>query len=100
MSEILDAVLEMASGLHSKGIIDARKMKKYQELCEPIPDYTSEEVAEIRKRNNLSQAGLASLFEVSPATVRSWEQGQRRIQGPSKKLLNLLERKGLKVLLN
>jgi len=100
MSDILDAVLEMASSLHSTGVIDARKMRKYQALCEPLPDYTSEDVAEIRKEHHLSQVALASLFGVSPATVRSWEQGKRRIQGPSKKLLSLLERKGLKVLLN
>lgn len=39
-SKILEAVHETAQGLHKLGLIDKRKMQKYDALClQPIPDY-------------------------------------------------------------
>ena len=35
----------------------------------------------------------------SPSTLRKWEIGEKRPSGPSLKLLNLLERKGLAAIL-
>ena len=37
-SRILDAVRETATGLHEAGLIDMRRMQKYEELClTPVP---------------------------------------------------------------
>jgi len=47
----------------------------------------------------VSQAALAAILNTSLSTVRQWEIGEKRPSGPSVKLLNLLDRKGLQALL-
>lgn len=99
-SPILEAVHETASDLQRLGFIDQRKMRKFDALClDPIPDYDSEKIRALRGRFNLSQAVLASVLNTSLSTVRQWEVGQKHPSGPSQKLLNLLERKGLEALI-
>jgi len=99
-SAIFDAVHETALDLHKLGFIDQRKMRKYDLLCvNPIPDYDSIKIRALRERFKLSQAVLASVLNTSLSTVRQWEIGDKHPSGPSQKLLNLLERKGLEVLI-
>ena len=99
-SRILDAVHEGAQDLHSAGFIDKRRMREYDALClAPIPDYSSKRIRALRDRHKLSQAVLASMLNTSLSTVRQWEIGEKRPSGPSLKLLNLLDRKGLEALI-
>ncbi len=99
-SRILDTVLEGARDLHSAGFIDKRRMREYEVLClAPIPDYSSKRIRALRGRHKLSQAVLASMLNTSLSTVRQWEIGEKRPSGPSLKLLNLLDRKGLEALI-
>ena len=99
-SDILEAVHETASGLHHEGFIDQRKMRQYDALClEPISDYDSEKIRSIRARYKISQAVLASLLNTSTSSVRQWETGSKHPSGPTRKLLHLLEHKGLEALL-
>ena len=99
-SRILDAVHETAADLHRLGFIDKRKMNKFDALClAPIPDYDSGQIRALRDRLQLSQAVLASVLNTSVSTVRKWEIGEKHPSGPSLKLLNLLERKGLEAVL-
>ncbi|HEY9722474.1 MAG TPA: helix-turn-helix domain-containing protein [Oscillatoriaceae cyanobacterium] len=96
---MLDAVHETASDLYASGLIDRRRMREYDALClEPIEAYTSEKIVALRKRHHLSQAVLASVLNISVSTVRQWEIGAKRPSGPSLKLLDLLDRKGLEAL--
>lgn len=82
------------------GFIDKRKMQKLSALClEPIPAYDSARIRALREQLNLSQVVLASVLNTSPSTVRKWEIGEKHPGGPSLKLLNLLERKGLAAVL-
>ena len=49
----------------------------------------------------VSQAVFAAYLNTSPSTVQKWERGEKKPNGPSLKLLkllNLVERKGLEVL--
>jgi len=93
-------VHETAVDLHRLGFIDQRKMRKYDALClAPIPTYGSEQIRSLRDRYQLSQAVLASLLNTSLSTVRQWELGDKHPSGPSQKLLNLLERKGMEALI-
>ncbi len=99
-SRILEAVHETASDLHRLGFIDKRKMQKYDVLCmEPIPEYGAERIRALRKNLHLSQAVLAAVLNTSLSTVRKWEIGDKKPSGPSLKLLDLIERKGLDAVL-
>jgi len=51
-----------------------------------------EDIAAIRKRTGLSQAAFARQIGVSVATLRNWEQGRRRPDGPARVLLALVAR--------
>ncbi|CAK8716459.1 hypothetical protein KKHLCK_05585 [Candidatus Electrothrix laxa] len=64
-----------------------------------IQEYSPEQIISIRKRFKLSQAALASIFNISPSTVRKWELGDKKPAGASRKLLDIIERKGLEALI-
>ncbi len=44
---------------------------------------------EIRSKFNLTQDEFANLLNISVATLRNWEQGRRRPEGPARVLLNV-----------
>ncbi|MGH8682193.1 MAG: helix-turn-helix domain-containing protein [Burkholderiales bacterium] len=99
-SRILGAVRATAHDLRSAGFIDKRRMREYGALClAPVPDYSSRKIRALRARHRLSQAVLASVLNTSLSTVRQWEIGEKRPSGPSLKLLDLLDRKGLEALI-
>jgi putative transcriptional regulator len=50
------------------------------------------DVAATRARLGLSQGDFAAAFGVSAATVRNWEQGRRRPDGPARVLLAVVDR--------
>lgn len=54
----------------------------------PEPD-----VAAIRARAGLSQAEFARSIGVAVGTVRGWEQGRRKPEGPARVLLALIEKR-------
>ena len=99
-SPILEAVHETAGDLHRLGFIDQRKMRKFDLLCiNPVPEFDRERIRALRERYKLSQAVLASVLNTSVSTVRQWELGGKNPSGPSQKLLDLLERKGIEALI-
>ena len=97
---MLDAVHQTARDLRSAGFIDMRRMREYDALClAPVPAYSSAKIRALRARHKLSQAVLASVLNTSLSTVRQWEIGEKHPSGPSLKLLNLLDKKGLEALI-
>ena len=58
----------------------------------PPPRYGSSRVRRLREHLGLSQPVFAKALNVSIATVRSWEQGLRTPDGPSRRLLEVAER--------
>ena len=96
---IAESIVNTVNDLNNSGIIDEITMKNIQSLCLPeVKEYIPEKIASIRKKLKLSQAALASVFNISPSTVQKWEQGHKRPTGASRKLLDIVERKGLKAL--
>ncbi len=99
-SRLLGTVHETAGELHAAGFIDRRRMRQYDVLClAAIPEYTGERIRALRERHQISQAVLAAVLNASLSTVRQWEIGAKHPSGPSQKLLDLLDRKGLEALL-
>ncbi len=79
--------------------MDAVTLRDFDALClPPVKTYTADQIKRIRLRNRASQAVFAAYLNTSPSTVRKWEQGQKRPNGPSLKLLNLVDQKGLEAL--
>ena len=100
-SRIIDEMYETAAGLHKAGVIDKRGLLEYGALvlATRVPQYTGENVRALRSRLKVSQSVLAMMINTSVATVRAWEAGTKKPGGPSRKLLHLLELKGIEALL-
>ena len=99
-SRILSEVHEMASDLHSVGLIDKRRMREFDALCNlGIEELGPGKIRALRQKERVSQAVFAAALNTSVSTVQKWEIGDKRPSGPSLKLLNLVKRKGLAVLL-
>ena len=96
---IAESIVNTVVDLNKSGVINEITMKNIQSLCLPeVKEYTPEKIVSIRKKLKLSQAALASVFNISPSTIRKWEQGNKRPTGASRKLLDIAERKGLQAL--
>jgi putative transcriptional regulator len=97
--KILDTVHETAKGLHKAGVMGTKTMHEFDALClTPVKDLSAAQIKQLRTRNNASQAVFAAYLNTSPSTVQKWEQGQKKPNGPSLKLLNLVQDKGLEAL--
>jgi putative transcriptional regulator len=97
---IATSITNTVKDLHKSGLVDDITMKNIEKLCVlEIQEYTPENIISIRKKFRLSQAALAILFNISPSTVQKWEQGNKKPTGASRKLLDIMERKGISALI-
>ncbi len=97
--KILDTVRDTAKGLHKAGVMDTKTMREFDALClTPVKNLSAVQIKRLRTRNKASQAVFAAYLNTSPSTVQKWEQGQKKPNGPSLKLLNLVQQKGLDAL--
>lgn len=96
---ITESITNTVSDLNKSGIVDDITMKNIEALCIPeVHDYSPEKIVAIRRKNHLSQAALAAILNISASTVQKWERGIKKPAGASKKLLDVVERKGIEVL--
>jgi putative transcriptional regulator len=51
----------------------------------------------LRTREKASQTVFAAYLNVTPGLISKWERGEKRPQGASRKLLSLVDKKGLDV---
>ena len=76
------------------GLDSSFTQKDLNTLGVKIPEVTlsSTQIKKIREKRRLSQTVFAQLLNVSPSSVRQWEQGKRIPSGSTKVLLELLNR--------
>ena len=97
---ILDVVHESAKDLRDAGVMGEVTMKEFDALClPPVKAYSAAQMKRIRQRAKASQGVFAAYLNTSVSTVQKWEQGAKKPNGPSLKLLSLVDRKGLEALL-
>ncbi|MAA73276.1 MAG: transcriptional regulator [Salinisphaeraceae bacterium] len=96
---ILDVVHETAKGLRQAGSMDMMTMRQFDALClPPVKTYTAAQIKRMRAKNKASQAVFAAYLNTSLSTVQKWERGEKHPNGPSLKLLNIVDRKGIDAL--
>lgn len=99
-SRILEEVHETSRGLHKAGLISKRRMHEFDALCHlDVDELSAGQIKALRESAHLSQAVFAAVLNTSLSTVQKWEIGEKRPSGPSLKLLNLIQRKGLEAVL-
>jgi len=91
---IKKAIGDTAQGLINTGIKTSFTEKELNSLGVTIPNVhlTIYQIKEIRENLNLSQTVFAKLLNVSPSSIRQWEQGKRQPTGATQVLLDLLKR--------
>ncbi len=100
MSKIQNTINDIAHGLHGANIIDIKTLRDLTDEDLPIVvEYTGEDIQKIRMEQRVSQSVFAKYLNVSPAMIKSLEQGQRHAHGAILKLLNIVERHGIEALI-
>lgn len=93
---IVNSITSTVRDFKKSGLVDDVTMRNIENLCLPeVQEFTPDKIVSIRKKFKLSQAALASIFNISPSTIQKWEQGNKKPAGASRKLLDIIERKGL-----
>lgn len=69
-----------------------------RELPPPAPEFSSKKIKKLREDFGVTQDEFATIMNVKVATIRSWEQGQRRPADASNRLLEILAKKGPEIL--
>jgi putative transcriptional regulator len=59
----------------------------------PVIHIDPDKIRHIRRKTRVSQSVFAKLLNVSPSSIRQWEQGKRKPTGSTKVLLEVLEKK-------
>lgn len=96
---ILEVIHDSAQGMHKAGVMDVTTMRKFDALCLPsIKEFSAGQIKQLRAKNKTSQAVFAAYLNTSVSTVQKWEQGEKHPNGPSLKLLNMVERSGIEIL--
>jgi len=96
---ILEVVHQGAKDLADAGLMDEITLREFDALClPPIKTLSAAQIKRIRKRENVSQGVFAAYLNTGVSTVQKWEQGVKKPNGPSSKLLNMVEQKGLAIL--
>jgi len=80
-NELLESVKQ--AGDIRKG---KREPSRYSIIEEP-------DVVAIREKYDMTQQEFSSLLGISVGTLRNWEQGRRKPQGPAKVLLKIAEKR-------
>ncbi len=97
---ILETVHKTAKGLHDAGLMGITTMHEFDALClPPVKEYSATQIKRLRVKSKASQSVFAAYLNTSLSTVQKWEQGKKKPNGPSLKLLNLVDEKGLEMLL-
>jgi putative transcriptional regulator len=89
----------MAVAFYKSGAIDKKTMREFEVLTLPqVHDLSPKKIRALRTKSRMSQAVFAAFLNTSVSTVQKWEIGEKKPSGPSLKLLNLIERKGIEAL--
>jgi len=81
------------------GAIDKATMREFDESCLSVPTpLEPRRIKKIRERQHVSQPVFARYLNTSESTVEKWESGAKRPSGMALKLLDIVEKHGLKIL--
>jgi putative transcriptional regulator len=98
-SDLNEAIHSSASALFRVGAIDKATMREFDESCLVVPaPKEPKRIKRIRESQRVSQPVFARYLNTSESTVEKWESGAKRPSGMALKLLDIVEKHGLKVL--
>ena len=98
-SDAFEAIHSSAAGMYRAGTIDKATMRQFDESCLSVPaSMGPQRIKRIRESQKVSQPVFARYLNTSESTVEKWETGAKKPSGMALKLLDIVEKHGLKVL--
>jgi len=98
-SDISEAIHSSASALFRIGAIDKATMREFDESCLAAPPpMAPKRIKRIRESQKVSQPVFARYLNTSESTIEKWESGAKKPSGMALKLLDIVEKHGLKIL--
>jgi putative transcriptional regulator len=98
-SDAFEAIHSSVKGMFRVGAIDKATMREFDESCLSVPTpLEPRRIKKIRERQHVSQPVFARYLNTSESTVEKWESGAKRPSGMALKLLDIVEKHGLKIL--
>jgi putative transcriptional regulator len=93
-NRIKKAISESVQDMVGAGFGTSFTARELRELGVRMPPLRigPERIRTIRQKARVSQTVFAKLLNVSPSSIRQWEQGKRRPTGSTKVLLDVLEK--------
>ena len=96
---ILEVVHKTAQDLNEVGVMTQKTLREIEAVClPPVKQYNANQIKLLRLKNEVSQSVFAAYLNTSLSMMQKWETGQKHPNGPSMKLLSLVEKKGLEIL--
>jgi putative transcriptional regulator len=98
-SDVFEAIHSTVSGMYRAGTIDKATMRRFDQSCVSVPPrMRPERIKRIREKQRVSQPVFARYLNTSESTVEKWESGVKKPSGMALKLLDIVEKHGLKML--
>jgi putative transcriptional regulator len=98
-SDAFEAIHSSVAGMYRSGTIDKATMREFDEACLSVPaTLEPHRIKQIRESQKVSQPVFARYLNTSESTVEKWETGVKRPSGMALKLLDIVQKHGLKVL--
>jgi putative transcriptional regulator len=98
-SDAFEAIHSAVSGMRRAGTIDKATMRRFDQSCLSIPPQMAPaRIKRIREKQRVSQPVFARYLNTSESTVEKWESGVKKPSGMALKLLDIVEKHGLKML--
>ena len=98
-SGAFEAIHSSASAMYRVGAIDKATMRSFDDACLISPASISpRQIKRIRESLRVSQPVFARYLNTSESTVQKWETGAKKPSGMALKLLDVVQKHGLKVL--
>ena len=102
--KLLTAVEDMREitrrNMHNTGLNDRGHARGSDVLCGlAVREMSPQQIRQLREKLQVSQVAFAAVLNTGVSIVKKWEIGEKKPSGTALKLLNLIERKGLEVVL-
>jgi putative transcriptional regulator len=98
-SDAFEAIHSSVSAMFKVGAIDKATMRRFDASCLAVPaQLEPARIKQIRESQNVSQPVFARYLNTSESTIEKWETGAKRPSGMALKLLDIVEKHGLKML--
>lgn len=98
-SDAFEAIHTSATALQRVGAISKTTLREFDETClKAAEEIAPQQIKKIRESNHVSQPIFARYLNTSESTVQKWETGAKRPSGMALRLLQVVQKHGLRVL--